>query len=191
MPFTINDLNQIVEFLCVLKTKKKNGFYYQSISIFGLFCLILVLLDYRFLLIPIEILALIGVSTSVLVTIIFWKFYKRELGVVWAFIHNLTMGMIIIYFFILTNDLLSMKSPKLDDYYVYKIELKQLFNRKSHQSLLAPYVTVKIEGIERRLRIDSDYYSSVKKHRQVSIEVKQGFWNYPIIKKIKPSSNRK
>ena len=97
MPFTKTDINQIVDFVRIFKPREKYGIYYQNISIFGFFCFFLIYWDLRNLLIPLEILVLVGLISSLLVTIMFVRFYKRELGMIWSFFHNLTIGFICVY----------------------------------------------------------------------------------------------
>jgi hypothetical protein len=146
MPFSKTDIYQIFEFLRLFKPRQKNGVYYQNIAIVGLFCIFLASWDLNNLLIPIHTLILLGITSSVLVTLIFIKFYKRELGVFWAFLHNLTFGIICIYLLIQTNDFLSFKAIETKDYYIEKLELKH--NNIGRSNHLKPIIIVKIENVE-------------------------------------------
>lgn len=188
MPFTKNDINQLVDFAHIFKAREKFGVYYQNIAIIGLVCLLIMYLDLRNLLIPLNILMWIGGITSVLITLVFIKFYKRELGIIWSLVHNLTIGLIVIFLFIHSNDLLSTDKIRSDDYYIQKLELKHK-TAKRRGSYLVPIITVKIDGIDRKLKLNSYYFKDAQKTRHVRIDLKNGFWNYPIIKNVQLIDN--
>lgn len=181
MPFTKKDINQLIDFAHIFKAREKFGIYYQNISIIGLVCLLIIYFDFKNSLIPINILIWIGCVTSVLITLIFIKFYKRELGIIWSLFHNLTIGFIVIFIFLKSNDLLSTDKIETNDYYIQKLELKHKTER-NRGSYLVPIITVKIDGIDRKLKLSSYYFKDAQKTRQVRIDLKKGFWNYPIIK---------
>lgn len=188
MPFTKKDLNQLIDFALIFKAREKFGVYYQNISIIGLVCFLIMYYDFKNLLIPMNILIWIGGITSVLITFVFVKFYKRELGIIWSLIHNLTIGLIVIFLFIKSNDLLSTGEVKTDDYYIQNLELKHKTARR-RGSYLVPIITVKINGIDRKLKLSSYYFKDAQKTRHVRIDLKNGFWNYPIIKNIQLIDN--
>lgn len=189
MLFTKTDITQIVDLVRIFKPREKYGIYYQNISIIGFICLFLIYWDSINLLIPLEILILVGLISSFLVTIIFIRFYRRELGVIWSFFHNLTIGFICVYLLIQTNDLLSANDIVTKDYYIERLELKNKETRRGG-SYLVPIITVKIDGVERKLKLSSYYFKDIQKTRHVLIGVKQGFWNYPIIKNIELVENK-
>ena len=188
MPFTKNDINQLVDFAHIFKVREKFGIYYQNISIIGLACFLIMYFNLRNLLIPLNILIWIGGITSVLFTLIFVKSYTRELGIVWSLFHNLSFGLIVIFLFILSNDLLSTDKVKSNDYYIQKLELKYKTARRQG-SYLVPIITVKIDGIDRKLKLDSYYFKDAQITRHVRIDLNNGFWNYPILKNIKLIDN--
>lgn len=188
MPLTKNDVNQLVDFLHFFKAREKVGVYYQNISIIGLVSFLITYFDLKNSLIPVNILIWIGGISSVLITLIFIKFYKRELGIVWSLFHNLTIGLIVVFLFIKSNDLLSRDELKTDNYYIQKLELKKEKARRGG-SYLVPIITVKINGIDRRLKLSSYYLKDAQKTRRVRIDMKNGFWNYPIIKNIQLIEN--
>lgn len=190
MPFTKSDINQVADFIKIFKPREKYGIYYQNIAIFGLFSLLLIYFDLRNLLIPIEALIFVGLVSSIAVTIVFIRYYKRELGLVWSFFHNLTIGFIVVYLFIQTNDIFSTNAVLTRNCYIERLELQyKTANRGG--SYLLPIITVKINDIERKLKVSSYYFKDIQKTRHVLIGVKQGFWNYPIIKKIEMIENEK
>ncbi len=188
MPFTKKDINQLIDFAHIFKAREKFGIYYQNISIIGLVCFLIMYFDLRNLLIPLNILIWIGGVTSVLITLIFVKFYKRELGITWSLFHKLTIGLIVMFLFIKTNDLLSTDEIKTENYYIQHLELKHETARR-RGSYLVPIITVKINGIDRKLRLSSYYFKDAQKTRHVRIDLKNGFWNYPIIKNIQLIDN--
>lgn len=189
MPFTKNDINQFVDFLHFFKAREKFGVYYQNISIIGLVSFLIIYFDLRNSLIPVNILIWVGSISSVVVTLIFIKFYKRELGIVWSLFHNLTIGLIFVFLFVKSNDLLSTDDIKTDNYYIQKLELKNEIARR-RGSYLVPIITVKIKGIDRRLVLSSYYFKDAQKTRRIRIDIKDGFWNYPIIKNIQLIENK-
>ena len=144
--------------------------------------------DLRNLLIPIETLIVVGLISTIAVTVLFIRFYKRELGLIWSFFHNFTIGFIFVYLLIQTNDLLSTNDIVTKDYYIERLELQNKEARRGG-SYLVPIITVKIDGIERKLKLSSYYFKDIQKTRHVLIGVKQGFWNYPIIKNIELIEN--
>lgn len=188
MPFTKKDKTQIVDFFKIFKPREKYGIYYQNISIVGLFSLLLIYWDLRNLLIPIETLIVVGLISTIAVTVLFIRFYKRELGLIWSFFHNITIGLIVVYLFIHSNDFLSLNTVETKDYYIERLELKYKTGNKG-KSYLLPIITVKIDGIERKLKVSSYYFKDIQKTRHVLISVKQGFWKYPIIKNIELTDN--
>ena len=187
MPFTKNDIDQIVDFLRILKPREKYRIYYQNISIIGFVCLFLIYRDSINLQIPLMIMVSVGLISSIFITITFIRFYKRELGIIWSFFHNLTIGLIFVYLFIQTNDLFSTNEIVTKDYYIERLELQYKDARRG--GYLVPIITVKIDNVERKLTLSSYYLKDIQKTRHVLIGVKQGFWNYPIIKNIKIIEN--
>ncbi len=188
MPFTKKDINQLIDFAHLFRAREKFGIFYQNISIIGLACLLIMYIDFRNILIPFNTMIWVGCITSVLITLIFVKFYKRELGILWSLFHNLTIGLIAVFLFVHSNDLLSTEEIKSNDYYIQKLELKYK-TAKREGSYLVPIITVKIDGVDRKLKLGSYYFKDVQKTRHVRIDLKNGFWNYPIIKNIQLIDN--
>ncbi|NVN97568.1 hypothetical protein HXX01_05095 [Candidatus Nomurabacteria bacterium] len=188
MPFTLNDIKQIADFFHLFKVREKFGVYYQNIAFIGIFCLFLSYLSARNLLIPIRTLVYLALATSALFSTIFINFYRRELGILWAFFHNMTLGLISIYLFIQSNDLFSSHEAQTNTYIIEKLEIQ---NETLHHygSYLAPYVTIKIENNDIRLRLSTSDLNDVQKTKRIKIGVKKGFWNYPIIKSIQLPDN--
>jgi hypothetical protein len=100
----------------------------------------------------------------------------------------LTIGLIFVFLFVKSNDLLSTDDIKTDNYYIQKLELKNETARR-RGSYLVPIITVKIKGIDRKLVLSSYYFKDAQKTRRVRIDMKDGFWNYPIIKNIQLIEN--
>jgi hypothetical protein len=188
MPFTLNDIKQIVDFFHLFKVREKFGVYYQNIAFIGVCSLFLSYLISRNLLIPIRTFVYIAIATSALVSTIFINFYRRELGIIWALFHNLTLGLISIYLFIQSNDLFSSHEIQTNTYTIEKLEIQ---NETLHHygSYLAPFVTIKIENNDIRLQLSTSDLNNVQKTKRIKIGLKKGFWNYPIIKSIQLPDN--
>jgi len=187
MPFTKKDINQITEVFKIFKPREKFGVYYQNISIIGLLCILLMIYESSNLLIPFKTLIIIGIISTISITLIFFRFYKRELGIIWSFFHNITIGFIIVFLFIKSNDYFSNKKVELQNYHIEKLELE--YKQTDKNSYLSPKIIVKLNDKEAELTMSSYYLKEIQNTKFVEIGVKEGFWNFPIIKSIKPIEN--
>lgn len=183
MPFTKNDLVQLIDFANLFKIRRAAGLRYQNIVIIGIICLFAISYKSKNNFIPLKDQLIVCIATTLLFTTVFIKIYKRKLGVFWAYIHNLTLGFIMVYLFIITNDTFSNKKTDYKEYYIEKLVLKSKDEYRD-RPYLEPIITVKIDGKERKIILDKYDLKDAQKTRYVRLGIKDGFWNYPILKDI-------
>lgn len=187
MPFTKQDIAQLrflitklTDFVHIFKRRYSLGLHYQNIAIIGIVCLYYIFWSRNTILIPAVILISITLITALLVTFFFRRFYKK-LGLIWSFFHNLTIGFIVVFLFIKSNDFLSDAPVKTADYFIKKIELGTVSKGRMGKEF-APVITVSIEGTDRKLKLHPYYFKYAQEARYVKLSIKEGFWKYPVIK---------
>ncbi len=168
----------------LFKIKIKNSIYYQPISIVGLICLPLLINQSKYTLIPfIEILAIIGISNLV-ITVSFWNFFKKKLNIYWSLIHNISYGCLFAFIFLFTNDILSTDNVKSEEYYIEKISNLNTGGRRQTTKNFTKF-QIKIDGVIEEFTINANTSRPAYENRKVNIDLKNGFWNYKVVKDIR------
>lgn len=175
-------MNKIVDFVRLFKAREKFGLYYQNISLVGLACLLPIYVNSNYLLVPLNTLISIGILISIVVTVMFRKYYKRELGVIWALFHNLTIGCITVYLFVLTNDILSTKPLIQEIIPIENIKLQD--NHERGDRALEPVILVTIKGRQHKIAYHHSKFKRVMQSKNVEITIKEGFWGYWVLKNV-------
>lgn len=182
MPFTNKDKTDLKDFFNLLKVRKKNDVIYQNIYVVGLLCLFLIWHHLNTLLIPIKDLGLIVITVDLLITLCFFKFYKKHFSIAWALFHNLTVGVMITYLFILTNASFSNKPNLIKVLPIENIDLQD--NHQRHNRGLEPVITVNINGNRHTISFDASSTKEAINSRHVSVTLKKGFWGYWVLTNI-------
>ena len=187
MLFTGKDINDFINSFNLFKVREKNGAIYQNLVFIGLLCLWLIYYNSNYLLIPIKDLCIVGVSADILITLLFFKFYKNKFSLVWAFLHNLTIGLIAAYLFIWTNDNLSVKPTTTEVLQIENVVLQD--NHQPHNRGLEPVVTVNIKGKTHEITYYKSLTKSALNARQIEVTLKEGFWGYWVLTDIELITN--
>ncbi len=177
-------INDIIEFFKLLKLRYAGNVPYQNIFIIGFFIGFITYFKLERNWIPIELLISITICSSILITISFWRFYKRELNLIWAFFHNLTYGFLISFLFVISNDILSNKPEITNQYYIK--DLKLVYgNGNRRQSTLKPEFIIEIDGKDRVFNVHDSRFKQFVNNRKAYLTIKKGFWGYDIVKSLK------
>ena len=118
-------------------------------------------------------------------SIIFFKFYKTKLGLAWSIFHNLTIGLLVAFLFMKSNNFLSSKPIVTKEYYITNLSLEHGTSGKRSSSGLKPKITVEINGMSKNFTLHTSRSKSATHTRKVIIGIKKGFWNYNIVKSLK------
>jgi hypothetical protein len=187
MPFTGKDINDFIDFFNFFKVREKYGAIYQNLVFIGLFSLWLIYYNSNNLLIPIKDLSVVSVSADILITLLFFRFYKQNFSLVWAFIHNLTIGLIVAFLFIWTNDNFSVKPLTTEVLQIENVDLQD--NHQRHNRGLEPVVTVTIKGKPHEITYHKSLTKSALNARQIEVTLKEGFWGYWVLTDIELIKN--
>jgi hypothetical protein len=182
MPFTRKDIADLLDFFDFFKVREKFGAIYQNLVFIGLICLLLIYNNLNYLLIPVKDLSIAGVSSDILITLLFFKFYKNKFSLVWAFIHNLSIGLIVAYLFVWTNENFSVKPTTTEVLPIENVDLQD--NHQRHNRGLEPVVTINIKGKPHQITYHKSVTKSALNGRQVSVTLKEGFWGYWVLTDI-------
>ncbi|MUP36247.1 hypothetical protein [Labilibaculum euxinus] len=175
-------MNKLVDFMGLFKAREKFGLSYQNISLVGLACLGTIYLNSNYLLVPIKTLVLVGVLASIVVTVIFIKYYKREFGIIWALFHNLTIGCIAVYLFVFTNDILSTKPLSKEIVPIESVKLQD--NHQRGNRALEPVILVTIKNRQHKITYHHSTFKRVMQSKNVEITIKEGFWSYWVLTNV-------
>ncbi len=187
MPFTGKDITDFIDFFNFFKVRRKNDVVYQNLFFVGLLCLWLIYYNSNHLLIPIKDLSIVGVAADILITLCFFRFYKNNFSLVWALLHNLTIGLIACYLFIWTNENFSSKPAETEVLEIENVDLQD--NHQRHNRGLEPVLTVNIKGIQHEINYDKSATKSALNARQVEVKLKEGFWGYWVLTDIQLITN--
>ena len=187
MPFTDKDINDFIDFFSFFKVREKFGAIYQNLIFIGLFCLGFIHYNSNYLLIPIKDLCVIGISADILITLLFFKFYKQNFNLIWAFIHNLSIGLIVIFLFFWTNDNFSVKPTTTEVLQIEKVDLED--NHQKSNRGLQPVITVDIKGKTHKITYPKALTKSVIGAREIEVKLKQGFWGYWVLTEVELIKN--
>jgi hypothetical protein len=187
MPFTAKDITDFIDFFNFFKLRRKNNVVYQNIFFVGLLCLWLIYHNLNHLLIPIKDLSIVGVTADILITLSFFRFYKNNFSLVWALLHNLTMGLIACYLFFWTNDKFSSKPITTETLQIENVDLQEDHDRFNTD--LEPVLTVNIKGIDHKITYDATATKATLNARQIEVKLKEGFWGYWVLRDIQLVSN--
>ena len=173
----------IIEFFKLLKLRYIGNVPYQNISLIGL---VFGLIGYNQLernWVPINLLLAIAAVSSILITLIFWKFYKRELNLIWAIFLNLTFGLLVASLFLNSNDFLSNK-PEIENQYRIK-DLKLINGVGRRNRDLNPEFIIEINEKNRVFTVHHSRFKQFVNNRNAYLTIKKGFWGFDIVKSLK------
>ena len=176
-------LNDIIEFFKLLKLRYIGNVPYQNISLVGL---VLGFMGYNNLernWVPINLLLTITVVSSIFITLIFFKYYKRELNLIWAIFHNLSIGLLVASLFISSNDFLSNKPEIEKQYHIKDLKLLNGFGRRKRN--LTPEFIIEINDEDRVFTVHHARFKQFVHNRKVYLTLKKGFWGFDIVKSLK------
>ena len=139
--------------------------------------------------VPIDLLIGITIISSILITLYFRRFYKKELGIIWAFFHNLTYGFLVSFLFLLSNDVLSNKTEITNQYPIKDLKLVSGKNGK-RKSSLKPEFVIEINEKDRVFTVHDSRFKQFVNNRKAYLTIKKGFWGYDIVKSIKFEDER-
>ncbi|MDF4202168.1 hypothetical protein PXD56_04345 [Maribacter sp. SA7] len=181
----MNSIDKAVDFLRLLKVRNIGNINYQNIAIIGLFSGWIVYNSLERNWIPINLIIGIVLISAIGTSIIFFKFYKTKLGLVWSIFHNLTIGLLVVFLFVKSNNFLSSEPIVTKEYYITNLLLEHGTNGKRSSSGLKPKITVEINGMSKNFTLHTSRSKSATHTRKVIIGIKKGFWNYNIVKSLK------
>jgi len=187
MPFTRKDLTDFIDFINFFKVREKYGAIYQNFVFIGLFCMWNLYHNSNYLLIPVKDLCILGITADIIITLLFFKFYQNKFSLVWALIHNLSIGLIVVCLFIWTNDNFSLKPTTTEVLPIENVDLRD--NHQRHKRGLEPVLTINIKGRKYEITYHKSLTKSALKARQVSVVLKEGFWDYWVLTDIKLITN--
>lgn len=169
---------KIIDFFNLVKVREKFEIKYQNIIFFGLFALLLIYINSNHLLIPLIDLIIVGITSSVIITLIFFRFYRKRLSIMWALFHNLFLGLIVVYFFILTNNVFSRKPSITEKLYIEEVKLDYNGGRNSGYH---PTIKIKIRGKTHKISYHKARLKEVIKAKEAIVTLKEGFWGYWVV----------
>ena len=183
----MNFIDKAFEFFQLLKVRSIGNISYQNISIIGLYFGWILYDGLERNWIPIYLIIGIILITAVSTTFIFIKFYKMKLGVVWSIFHNLTIGLLIAFLFMKSNDFLSSEPIITKEYHMTDLSLVHGTRQsgKLRSSVLEPKISVEIDGMIKNFTLHHSRSKSATHTRKVNVGIKKGFWNYNIVKTLK------
>lgn len=181
MPFTKKEILDYFEFLQLFKVRRWKGIIYQNYIFVGLICLLIFANFSNTIFIPSKDLVIIAVLGSVLVTGVFFNFYRRNFTIFWALFHNLSLGFIAIFFVFWTNLLLSTKDTIIEILPIENIKLKENRNRKGRGEPLTPVITITIKGQKHKIKYKYSKLKTIRKTRKVIATLKEGYWGYWVV----------
>jgi len=179
----LKKINDIIEFCKLLKLRYIGNVPYQNISLIGL---VFGRMGYNSLernWVPINLFLTITVVSSISITLIFFKYYKRELNLIWAIFHNLTIGLLVASLFISSNDFLSNK-PEIENQYHIK-DLKLINGFSSRKRNLKPEFIIEINDEDRVFNVHHTRFKQFVNNRKAYLTIKKGFWGFDIVKSLK------
>ncbi len=183
----MNFLFKALDFLNLFKVRSLGNVNYQNILIVGLLAGWIVYGRLERNWIPVELLLAITIITSIVITIIFKKFYKVKLGLKWSLFHNLGIGLIVTFFFMGSNDFLSSEPTITKEYHVSDFSLvhgtKQNGRRRS--GVLNPKISIDFDGVKRSFTLHTSRSKKAIHTRTAIVGIKKGFWSYDVVKTIK------
>ncbi len=180
----MNTIIKYIEFFRLLVIRRTYGFPYQNISIlsFFVFALSMSLLHMTFIS-QVQCLLIIGLS-SIGITVLFWKFYTKNFNIIWAFIHNMGVGILTLTTYLHINSTLSNSEIKYEIYKIINIE-HQRTGKNNRNFILA--VDVKIEGHQKRISLNNGESKKILgtiNNWKVKVGLQKGFLGHTIIKSV-------
>ena len=173
----------MIDFLKLLKVRYLGNVPYQNIFLVGLFLGFLGYLELERNWVPMHIFILIIVLSSCLITLCFWRYYQKELNLVWAFFHNLSWGFLVVFLFMQSNNILSYQTEVTNRYHIEDIEL--VSRKRNRRSVLKPKITIEVNGKDREFTVSDHKFKQIVDRREVYVTIKKGFWGYDIVKSLK------
>lgn len=168
---------QPFDFLNLIKIREEFGIIYQNIALVGLCCLVLMYKGYDEILIPVKDLAIIIICFDIIITLLFIRFYKQHMGLIWSWIHNLSYGFIAAFMFILTNDILSNRPSVQETTPIEKVYLTKTGRRMREITV----VVIKVEKRHLNFRYNSKKFKEAIRAKEALVTIKEGFWGYPVL----------
>jgi hypothetical protein len=181
----LNSISKALDFLRLLKVRSVGNINYQNIAIIGFFSGWILYNRFERNWIPVNLIIGIVIISAVGTTFIFIKFYKTRLGLIWSIFHNLTIGLLVAFLFMKSNDFLSSEPTITEEYYITDLSLEHGTNGKGSSSGLKPKISVEINGMSRNFTLHPSRSKNATQTRKVIIGIKKGFWNYNIVKSLK------
>lgn len=187
MLFTNMYILEVLDFLKIFKLRKKFDVVYQNYAFIGLLCLFMVYYYSNRLLIPFKDLAIITILVSVFITVVFFKFYRRNFTIFWALIHNLSIGLIVMFFVVWSNDNLSTRASFKEIVPIENVKLQD--NHQRRNRALEPVITINIKGEEHNITYEELAFKKIMRTKEVRITLKKGFWGYWVLMDIELIEN--
>ncbi|SNR14191.1 hypothetical protein [Tenacibaculum jejuense] len=181
------DIDKTIDSLNLLKVREAGNINYQNIFLVGVALgAKLFLIDLERNWIPIELILAIIIIVTIIITLIYRKFYSNKLGLIWSSFHNLSIGIVAVYAFMLSNDILSNEPTITKKYKVSEMRLVHDTSKKiGISSNLKPKIIVEIDNIDREFKLHRSRSKYATHTRKVNIGIKKGFWGYDIVEKLK------
>ena len=169
---------KVIDFFNLIKVREKFEIKYQNIIFIGLFALLVIYINSNHLLIPLMDLVIVWVSSSVIITLTFFRFYRKMLSIFWALLHNLFIGLIVVYLFILTNDIFSRKPALTEKIYIEEVNFYYDGGRNSGYH---PTIKINVRGKMHKISYHKEHLKEVMKAKEVIVTLKEGFWGYWVL----------
>ncbi|WP_435138493.1 hypothetical protein [Formosa sp. A9] len=180
----MSSILKTIDFFQFLKVRYAGNIPYQNILIVGLILGWFTYLGLERNWIPIKLIISITIIVSAIITFWFKKFYKNNLGFYWSFFHNIGIGLIFAFLFLKSNDLLSSKPIVYNNYRITDVRFVHgITSRGSRTSPMKPIISIDFKGTNKNFTL-SPVDSKNITIRNAYMGVKEGFWNYDVIKSI-------
>ncbi len=176
---------KVTEFFRLLVVRKDYGFSYQNISILCIFIFInsIPLLHDTF--ISLTICLLIISLSSIGFTISFWKFYSKNFNLIWAFIHNLGIGLLVLVIYLQVNSLFTSSGIEYKNHKIINLKHE---NSSSEKRNLTLAIDIEIEGQKKKFSLtngESKKILGTINNWKVKVGSQKGFLGHKIIRSVK------
>lgn len=140
MPFTNDDIKDLRDFFKLFRVRRVYDVVFQNFFFIGVGSFILVFQLFQSTLIEIELVLLLIAAPSMIVTALFVQFYRKNFTVIWALVHNTSVGLFVISLLLFIN----YRFSSIESTDVVGIE--QAVMRNAPKSKLIPVAIITVHG---------------------------------------------